>query len=95
MFHNLNLMGVGVTAFASAFALSGGLVALTIRVCRKRGWVAKPRSDRWHRTVPSLFGGLPIWFTFVGLSVYFPSAIRPRRVEGDRRFHADVPAGLR
>ena len=71
MFHSLNLMGVGVTAFASAFALSGGLVALTIRICLKRGWVAKPRSDRWHRSVPSLFGGLPIWFTFVVLSFIF------------------------
>ena len=71
MFHSLNLVGVVVVAFLSALALSGGLVALTIRICRKRGWVANPRPDRWHRTAPSLFGGLPIWFTFVVLSSVF------------------------
>jgi len=71
MFHNLNLIELGAIAFVSALLLSAGLVALTIQVCGKRGWVAKPRSDRWHRTVPSLFGGVPIWFTCIGLSVIF------------------------
>ena len=71
MFHSSNLIGISVTAFLSAFALSAGLVALTIAVCRKQGWLAKPRPDRWHRSAPSLFGGVPIWFTFVGLSAIF------------------------
>jgi UDP-GlcNAc:undecaprenyl-phosphate GlcNAc-1-phosphate transferase len=71
MFHSLNLVSIAVVAFVGAFALSGGLVALTIRICRAHGWVAKPRSDRWHRSAPSLFGGVPIWLTCVGLSVIF------------------------
>ena len=71
MSRNANLIGVGVAAFLSAFALTAGLVPLTIAICSKRGWVAKPRSDRWHRTAPSLFGGVPIWITCVGLSTVF------------------------
>lgn len=71
MFHDSSLIAVSVAAFVSALALSGGLVALTIGICRKYGWLAKPRPDRWHRSAPSLFGGVPIWLTCVGLSAIF------------------------
>lgn len=56
-------MRLSATVFLAAFVVSGALVALTVRICRKRGWVARPRSDRWHRGTPSLFGGVPIWLT--------------------------------
>ena len=57
-----NIVRVTVV-FLVTFVLSGALVALTVWICRKRGWVARPRSDRWHKGTPSLFGGVPIWLT--------------------------------
>jgi UDP-GlcNAc:undecaprenyl-phosphate GlcNAc-1-phosphate transferase len=56
-------MRVDSVVFLGAFLTSAALVALTIRVCGHRGWVAHPRSDRWHRGTPSLFGGVPICVT--------------------------------
>ena len=58
-------------ALLAAFAVSGSLVALTAFICRKQGWVANPRAGRWHRGTPSLFGGVPIWLTCVGLCLLF------------------------
>src|SRR5580704_895926 len=60
-----NMMQFSAAVFTGTFVLSGALVALTVRICRRRGWVARPRSDRWHRGTPSLFGGVPIWLTCV------------------------------
>jgi UDP-GlcNAc:undecaprenyl-phosphate GlcNAc-1-phosphate transferase len=61
--HSENIIKVSVVVFLATLVLSGALVALTVRICRKRGWVARPRSDRWHTGTPSLFGGVPIWLT--------------------------------
>jgi UDP-GlcNAc:undecaprenyl-phosphate/decaprenyl-phosphate GlcNAc-1-phosphate transferase len=61
------IIQVSVVVFLGSFALSAALVALTVWICRKRGWVARPRSDRWHTGTPSLFGGVPIWLTCLGL----------------------------
>src|SRR5208282_5544833 len=58
-------------AFASALALTAVLVALTIRICRKQGWVVKPRPNRWHRGTPASFGGVPMWLGFVTVSAIF------------------------
>src|SRR5205085_4113701 len=63
-----NIIRIG-TMFLGALVLSGALVAITIQICRKQGWVAKPRSDRWHKGTPSLFGGVPIWLTCMGLGL--------------------------
>jgi UDP-GlcNAc:undecaprenyl-phosphate/decaprenyl-phosphate GlcNAc-1-phosphate transferase len=57
------------TVFLGTFVLSAALVALTIRICRRWGWVAQPRADRWHRGTPSLFGGVPIWLASLGASL--------------------------
>lgn len=57
---------VSLAVFLAAFAVSGLLVALTACICRRQGWVAKPRPGRWHRGTPSLFGGVPIWLTCLG-----------------------------
>jgi UDP-GlcNAc:undecaprenyl-phosphate/decaprenyl-phosphate GlcNAc-1-phosphate transferase len=48
-----------------SFAVTTALVAFTIRLCRAHGWVAKPRSDRWHKSTPAFFGGVPIWCGFM------------------------------
>jgi len=55
---------VGAAGLVS-FALTAALVAFTIRLCRKRHWLAKPRSDRWHTGTPAFFGGVPIWCGFM------------------------------
>lgn len=62
-------------AFLIAFMLTAGLTALTIRVCRKRAWVSKPRPDRWHAGTPAFFGGVPIYIGFLsGLAVFVPAS---------------------
>src|ERR1022692_479166 len=66
--HSENIIRVSVV-FLVTLVLSGALVALTVRICRTRGWVARPRSDRWHTGTPSLFGGVPIWLTCLSASL--------------------------
>jgi UDP-GlcNAc:undecaprenyl-phosphate GlcNAc-1-phosphate transferase len=58
------LAKVGAAGLVS-FALTAALVAFMIRLCRKRHWLAKPRSDRWHKGTPAFFGGVPIWCGFM------------------------------
>jgi UDP-GlcNAc:undecaprenyl-phosphate/decaprenyl-phosphate GlcNAc-1-phosphate transferase len=60
-----------LTAFFSSFAATGVLVALMIRVCRKRGWVSVPREGRWHKSTPAFYGGVPLYAGFIALSVAF------------------------
>lgn len=70
-------MRLDAILFLGVFVLSGALVALTVGICRQRRWVAQPRSDRWHRGTPCLFGGVPIWLTCLGVaSVVLPFADR-------------------
>jgi UDP-N-acetylmuramyl pentapeptide phosphotransferase/UDP-N-acetylglucosamine-1-phosphate transferase len=57
--------------FVCALGLTAALVAITIRVCRKNGWVCKPRSDRWHKGAPAFFGGVPLWVGFTLASTVF------------------------
>lgn len=45
----------------AACLLTAAGVAVTMHVCRKRGWVAKPQPDRWHKGTPAKFGGVAIW----------------------------------
>ena len=44
-------------------------VAAAIRVCRKRGWVARPQPNRWHKGTPAKFGGVSIWLVVLTISV--------------------------
>src|SRR5689334_10650008 len=72
----LNVLQAGIlvrtiVAFFCAFAVSAPLVLLTIRVCRKHGWVSRPRTDRWHKSTPAFFGGVPIFLGFVALCTLF------------------------
>jgi UDP-GlcNAc:undecaprenyl-phosphate GlcNAc-1-phosphate transferase len=72
-----NTVLVSAFVFLAAFAVSGSLVALTAWICRRQGWVANPRPGRWHRGTPSLFGGVPIWLTCLGLGMLIlPSSDR-------------------
>ncbi len=68
-----------VVAFLFAFVLSTLLVYLATRICRRRHWTAKPRIDRWHRSQPGLFGGVPIWLAFaIGCAAFLP--LHPSRL---------------
>ena len=58
-------------AFFSTFAVTAALVAVTIRLCRKRGWVSLPRQERWHTGTPAFYGGVPLFAGFTALSLVF------------------------
>jgi UDP-GlcNAc:undecaprenyl-phosphate/decaprenyl-phosphate GlcNAc-1-phosphate transferase len=66
-----SIAGWAALAFACAFLITAPLVVLTIRMCRQRGWVSKPRTDRWHRGTPAFFGGVPVYFGFLALTAIF------------------------
>jgi UDP-GlcNAc:undecaprenyl-phosphate GlcNAc-1-phosphate transferase len=42
---------------------------LTIKLAYKKGWVVKPRSDRWHQKTTALMGGIAI-FTAYSVAVF-------------------------
>jgi UDP-GlcNAc:undecaprenyl-phosphate GlcNAc-1-phosphate transferase len=67
----LGIIGWSILAFLSAFAVTSGFVVLTIRICRKHGWVSQPRMDRWHKGTPAFFGGVPLFAGFAVLSIAF------------------------
>jgi len=48
---------IGGLAFAAVLVLT----PLVIRLARTCGWVAHPRSDRWHATPTALMGGIAIY----------------------------------
>jgi UDP-GlcNAc:undecaprenyl-phosphate GlcNAc-1-phosphate transferase len=54
--------------FAAAFAVSAALVPICRSVASRRGYVAQPRLDRWHKRPTALFGGVAIFVTVVVLS---------------------------
>jgi UDP-GlcNAc:undecaprenyl-phosphate GlcNAc-1-phosphate transferase len=55
--------------FAAAFAVCSALVPFCRRAALRRGYVAKPREDRWHKKPTALLGGAAIVATVLGLSV--------------------------
>ena len=67
----------GVQTFSTialgCFALSALSTWLVRNIARRRGWLALPRVDRWHREPTALFGGVAVYFTFVaGVLVTIP-----------------------
>ena len=73
LFGKFGLADVGISsaAFIAALGLTATLVAVAIRVCRSRGWVANPCANRWHRGTPTSFGGVPMWLGFIVASAIF------------------------
>src|SRR5436190_16815786 len=71
-----------IIAVAASFALSAALTPLVRAFARRRGMVAQPKTDRWHKKPTAMLGGVAIWasvvttylvFTYFGLippSVY-------------------------
>lgn len=63
--------GVGslMTELCAAFVMTIAAVAVAMQVCRKHGWVARPRPNRWHKGTPAKFGGVSIWLVVLAISV--------------------------
>jgi UDP-GlcNAc:undecaprenyl-phosphate GlcNAc-1-phosphate transferase len=55
---------------ASSFVLALVLTPLVRIFARRFGFVAKPKTDRWHKAPTAMLGGLAIWLSVV-LSVQF------------------------
>ncbi len=49
---------------AQTFVLSAALTWLVRGLARRRGWLAPPRPDRWHREPTALHGGVGIFAAF-------------------------------
>jgi UDP-GlcNAc:undecaprenyl-phosphate GlcNAc-1-phosphate transferase len=58
--------GYLATLIAAVFGASAALTAVVRSVARRRGWLAHPRPERWHRESTALFGGVGIYLAFVG-----------------------------
>jgi UDP-GlcNAc:undecaprenyl-phosphate GlcNAc-1-phosphate transferase len=50
----------------AAFLISLAATPLVRLVAVRKGWVAKPREDRWHKKTTALFGGIAI---FIGITI--------------------------
>ncbi|RYX85016.1 hypothetical protein EON83_07150 [bacterium] len=60
-----------INAFGCAFIISVLLTWGVIHVATKRGWVAKPRAQRWHTRPTALFGGLALFGSCAIASFFF------------------------
>jgi UDP-GlcNAc:undecaprenyl-phosphate GlcNAc-1-phosphate transferase len=67
------------TSFGIALAASVLLTVVVRALARKRGWVAKPRADRWHKRPTALYGGVAMFVAFL-LSYLIK---RPSDLHGD------------
>ncbi len=55
------------------FVLAVAATWLVRRAARRRGWLARPRADRWHREATALHGGVGIFTAFaIGLLLFLP-----------------------
>jgi UDP-GlcNAc:undecaprenyl-phosphate GlcNAc-1-phosphate transferase len=71
---SMQRLAIWLLPFAIAFFSATGLTALLVRIAPKRGWVSRPRQDRWNVRVVAQFGGIPFLFaaSVAGLC-FFPS----------------------
>ena len=77
-------LGPCLLPFCAAGAVSAAGVGLTVRLCRRCGWLEKPRPNRWHRGAPAKFGGVPMWLAvlLVSAGVVPPSHHFPWKLLG-------------
>ncbi|MFH1479382.1 MAG: hypothetical protein ABIG92_06410 [Candidatus Omnitrophota bacterium] len=54
-----------IISFLVAFVLSIILTPLIKKMALAKGFVAKPREDRWHKKEVALFGGVAIFISFI------------------------------
>lgn len=77
-FSSLNLLAVAASAVL-ALALTPAVRALA----RRRGMVAKPKTDRWHKAPTAMMGGVAIWLAVVISYFLF---VRPHSLLGWGQF---------
>src|SRR4026208_927223 len=58
-------------AVAASFCLALILTPLVRAVARRFGFVAVPKTDRWHKKPTAMLGGVAIWLSVVIVSVVF------------------------
>ena len=54
--------------YGASFAVSAALVPLCRTIALKRGYVARPRTDRWNKRPTALFGGVAIAVAVLGVA---------------------------
>lgn len=63
----------------AAFGISILSTRLLIAIATRKGWIARPRTGRWHRNHhPALYGGTALFLTFFLLSFFFPTTADSR-----------------
>lgn len=62
-----NYLATGTIAFVTAVVLTYGVRAFA----HKYGYVAKPKSDRWHKKPTAMLGGVAIFLTTIIISLIF------------------------
>jgi len=62
-----NPLLIGMIAFVASVILTFGVRAFA----RRKGYVAKPKSDRWHKRSTAMMGGVAIFLTTVIVSLFF------------------------
>lgn len=55
-----------------SFILSITTTPLVIKLAYLKGWIVKPREDRWNKTPTALMGGIAIFFSFL-ITLFFSS----------------------
>lgn len=60
-----------ITVAVISFALSLGLTFAVRELARRYGFVAKPKSDRWHKRPTAMMGGVAIFLATVCASLLF------------------------
>src|SRR5689334_19511053 len=54
-----------IVAPAVSFALAAGLTPVVRSLARRWGFVAKPKTDRWHKRPTAMMGGVAIWLAVI------------------------------
>src|SRR5438034_10447896 len=55
---------------AVSFALALMLTPLVRMLARRWGFVAKPKTDRWHKNSTAMMGGVAIWLAVAGTYLF-------------------------
>jgi UDP-GlcNAc:undecaprenyl-phosphate GlcNAc-1-phosphate transferase len=61
----------------AAFLVALGLTPVVIQVARRRGLVARPNAERWHKAPTALYGGVAIFFAALIAALLFLPEKRP------------------
>jgi UDP-GlcNAc:undecaprenyl-phosphate/decaprenyl-phosphate GlcNAc-1-phosphate transferase len=62
-FPNMPITSFQIIAVAAAFALALVLTPLVRAFARRKGMVAQPKLDRWHKKPTAMLGGVAIWLS--------------------------------